>query len=199
MVAEHLRSHPGLRNHPIISIFISQDVPDRDTHFIEDFLEIIIKQLAHGKPVDDEASLAYEKFIYYREDVLDGTRRRLRLKVLREALYLRLETLSQSRSFLVLDGIDRCDATLRWMIEEELSCLQTAGLSILLTSRIGVFEENHMKGRCDDHRVAPEDDPIPVEEQEPLRLWQVCNCQQPDETFVLCLACSKAGRGCLYW
>jgi anti-anti-sigma regulatory factor len=177
-------------------VFIASDVSNYQASIIEDFLENVYLKLSQGASLEkDESDDLYEDFELARETCQEGTRLRQRVKLIREALHMRLKALRDSRLFLLLDGIDRIDSTLRILLENEIADLQDAGLSILLTSRLAVFEQD--VGICDhrNHSGAPDDDPLSLQDREASSLFLICRtCGD-----LLCLECRDAGRICENW
>lgn len=85
-----------------------------------------------------------------------GTRIQLRLILLRKAVYSRLEALEEiTQVFLIVDGIDCCNPSLRLLLDAELRELQRRGVSVMITSRVAVYE--YWEVKCDhrDHEDAP--------------------------------------------
>jgi hypothetical protein len=196
LIIQHLKIHSRARNYPIISIFVDQDVPDRDNHFLEDLLETVYHKLGENRFIEeDQSDDLYDDYAYARLTIPEGSRIRHRLNLIRKALHSRLHAFKESRAFLLLDGIDRCDSTLRLLLEEEVSQLQKMGLSVLQTSRLAVFEQD--VGVCDhrEHGDAPDNDPLPQEDREVLDLFLLCKeCRD-----VLCFTCKNAGMVCENW
>lgn len=81
------------------------------------------------------------------------------------------------------------------MLDEELTKLSDMGLSILVTSRIAVFEQGEV--RCDhrNHDNRPDDDPMPIASRDPLNMFLECRQCGAD----LCFPCREAKRLCPYW
>jgi hypothetical protein len=196
LVARHLRAHPKVRQQPTMTVFIDQDVANHDLHFMEDFLETLYHALGEGKIIEeDQSEDLHEQYRVARDSVPEGSRFRERLMLIRKALHSRLRSLKSRRAFLLLDGIDRCDSTLRMLLEGELSDLQEEGLSVFLTSRIAMFEQR--KSLCDhlNHGGYPDDDPLTLDERDPLIIWLKCRkCNK-----VLCFECRSARRVCGSW
>ncbi|KAF1840463.1 uncharacterized protein K460DRAFT_208877 [Cucurbitaria berberidis CBS 394.84] len=196
LVYRHLKAHPETQHYPIVSIYVDQDVPDHENYFVEDFLELLYIKLAETTaPRNDVSYGIYQDYSQKRRSspsAPEGSRIRERLRLLREALYSRLGALQKARAFLLLDGIDRCSQTLRLMLEEELAKLSDVGLSILLTSRLAVFEQGEV--RCDhrNHGNQPDDDPLPLASREALDMFLECSHCGAD----LCLTCRDANRIC---
>ncbi|KAF1946297.1 hypothetical protein EJ02DRAFT_249210 [Clathrospora elynae] len=190
LVYRHLKQHPETQQCPIAAIYIDRDVPYYDNYFIEDFLEILYNQLAEPTALEEDHSIdAYKKYSetrYKLKNAPEGYRAVERLSTLREALCIRLEALRSARAFLLLDGIDICDQSLRLLLHEELAKLLEMGLSILITSRLAVFEQ--LLTRCDH----PED-PEPKDVREPLSMYYTCRvCGK-----FLCITCKDSKRSCL--
>ncbi|KAH7076557.1 hypothetical protein BKA63DRAFT_564943 [Paraphoma chrysanthemicola] len=193
LISRHLKSHPSTKEFPIVSVFITSDVPNYQTSIVEDFLETVYLRLAeNGNLEDDQSDDLYDDFELARTTIPEGPRRQVRLELIRSALHMRLEALRKSRSFLLLDGLDRIDTTLRILLEEEIFKLHRAGVSVLLTSRLAIFEQD--VGICDhnSHGGAPEDDPLALEDREPSDLFLLCQtCND-----ILCVDCRDADRQC---
>jgi hypothetical protein len=193
LVNQHLRAHFRAKQHPIVSVFINKDVPNRDIYIVEDLLHELYLRLAEGVYIEgDQSDEAFEEYEENRLTIPEGSRMRLRLNLIRKATHMRLQALQDTRAFLLLDGVDRCESTLRLMLEEELSQLLEAGLSIMVTSRLAVFEQD--EGRCDhtNHGDRPSSDPIPPLDREVLDVFLVCK----DCGRVLCYACKGSDRHC---
>lgn len=188
--------HPKARQQPIVTIFIDHDVADHELYFIEDFLETLYHGLGAGKIIEEDRSDdLYKQYKHARDSIPEGSRFRQRLKLIRQALHVRLQSWKNSRAFLLLDGIDRCASTLRLFLEDELSALQEQGLSIFWTSRLAVFEQR--EATCDhlNHGDYPDDDPLTQDERGALITW--LKCRECNE--VLCFDCKCAGRLCGVW
>jgi hypothetical protein len=196
LVALHLRAHPKVRQQPIVTVFIDQDVANHDLYFIEDFLETLYHALGEGKIIEeDQSEDLHEQYRIARDNVPEGSRFRDRLLLIRKALHSRLRSLKSRRAFLLLDGIDQCDFTLRLLLEGELSDLQEEGLSMFRTSRIAAFEQR--KPLCDhlNHGGYPDDDSLTLDDRDPEIIWLKCRkCNK-----VLCFECYSAGRVCGDW
>lgn len=182
---------------PIISIFIQEDVFNDENEFLEDFLHALYSSLGDWASCTEKSSEeAYEEYMQARYVNLSGSRMSYRVILLRKALYARLEHLRKSsRSFLILDGIDRCSPTLRLLLEAELLQIQLNRMSILLTTRMPVFDNEI--AFCDhlNHGDAPDDDPIDPYDRQVLDTFLICkNCAS-----VLCFPCKHAGRICGNW
>src|SRR5215469_12024832 len=144
---------------PIVKLFISADVHHNDAAFVEDFLATICRQL--GK--DDELDACIE--------LGHGKRAAVRIHLVRELLHKQL--LSRKRAFLVLDGIDGCSTALEMLLNAELTSLQQRGLSVLVTSRLPLYEK-------------PEEVTCDVHESERLTLFWECGvCHE----FIICYPC----------
>jgi hypothetical protein len=179
LIYHHLKEHPKLRNYPIVAISIDADISDYEHGFVEDLL-------------DDVSERVYEDYSQKRQSkgtTREGLRFKDRICLLREALRLRLEALNNARAFLLLDGMDRCSQTLRFMLEEELAKLAEMGLSILTTSRLCVFEQ--VEVHCDGQ---PGDD---THAQEAVSMYLECGLCVDD--FTLCISCRDSGRLCPRW
>lgn len=132
--------------------------------------------------------MPYTEYKGMRDPRKEGFRIRERLRLLRQAVYTQLESTDDLHAYLILDGIDRCGSTLRFLLESELAGLQERGMSILLTSRLAVFEND--RATC-DHSSLPEP------ERNALSVFLQCrNCT---EEAVICLPCVKAEKLCPYW
>lgn len=190
-----------MRNYPIVAIYIDEDVFDYDHGFVEDLLQALYVGLGDTTEVlNDDSERVYKDYSQKRlseGDTQEGLRFKGRLRLLRKALHLRLGTLKSARAFLLLDGMDLCSQTLRFILEEELIKLSELGLSILTTSRLCVFEQQ-LEIQCDhdDHGIQPDDnDPLPPGARELLSMFLECGrCE-----FILCFPCRDTGRLCPNW
>ncbi|KAF2186876.1 hypothetical protein K469DRAFT_570948 [Zopfia rhizophila CBS 207.26] len=186
-------------NIPIASIFILQDVLDYENTFIEDFLGTIYSQLGESEAlVDDDSDDLYKE---YEKACEEDARVSARINLIQEALYSRLS--SCPRAYLILDGPDRCSSALHLMLETHLAALQNRGLSIMITSRLPVFDNGEAwcdhkyhnrehnegnKGDVDDE----DDDYDDYEVRESLILYLQCKtCED-----VMCFPCKEKGEIC---
>ena len=188
MVSRHLEEYFKAEGYPIITLQIHEEVLDHETDIIEDLLEAVYKGLVASRTIQTGNALQlyteYRRGRDFKEP--EGCRRRRRLDCLRRAVHTMLRDTESLRAYLILDGIDRCGSTLRLMLETELYELQNHGMSILLTSRLAVFEND--EATCDHH-------PLPPEMRPGLRLYLECTCGE----FVVCYRCARAGKVCAYW
>jgi Heterokaryon incompatibility protein (HET) len=121
----------------VASIFIQEDVSTNRGAFIEDLLCSIHRQLAiYAVDVDHESVNCYSK---YEKACHDGKRSAIRINLLQRALCSR--PAASDFSFLVLDGYDRLDEELQWLVDRELADLQSQGLRVMTTRRVPVFED----------------------------------------------------------
>lgn len=188
LISRHLNDYFRAEQYPIITIRIFEDVPNRQTDLIEDFLEAVYQELkACPSLLTDNALIPYTEYKRMRDPRKEGFRIRERLRLLRKAVYTQLESTDNLHAYLILDGIDRCESTLRFLLESELAELQERGVSILLTSRLAIFEND--RATC-DHSSLPEP------ERNALSVFLQCRtCGDA----VVCLPCVKAGKLCPYW
>ena len=188
MVSRHLEEYFKAEGYPIITLQIHEEVLDHETDIIEDLLEAVYKGLVASRTIQTGNALQlyteYRRGRDFKEP--EGCRRMRRLDCLRRAVHTMLRDTESLRAYLILDGIDRCGSTLRLMLETELYELQNHGMSILLTSRLAVFEND--EATCDHH-------PLPPEMRPGLRLYLECTCGE----FVVCYRCARAGKVCAYW
>ena len=148
--------------------------------FIEDLLWSIHHQLAiYAVGIDHESVKCYSK---YEKACHDGERSTTRINLLRRALCLRLA--ASDFSFFVLDGYDRLDEGLQWLVDRELADLQSQGLRVMTTRRVPVFEDP-VDVKC-DHCLKPY-----------LELyWECQNCKAEDYSYILCYDCRNNGVSC---
>jgi hypothetical protein len=188
VVSKHLEECFEAEEYPIITLQIHDDVLDHETDIVEDLLEAVYHGLVASRTI--QAGNARQLYAEYRHERYfkepEGCRRRKRLDCLRRAVHTMLTDTESLRAYLILDGIDRCGSTLRFMLETELYELQHHGMSILLTSRLAIFETD--EATCDHH-------PLPPELRPGLRLYLECSCGE----FVVCFLCARAGKVCDYW
>jgi hypothetical protein len=116
----------------VASIFVDQDVSTSSIAFVEDFLSCIYVQLSSRQSPPDH------HFEQYEQACQDGESNSKRLKLLRSALYARLE--SNDHTFLVFDGYDRISEGLQVLLDGELSQLQSHRLRVLQTRRVPAYE-----------------------------------------------------------
>ncbi|KAF1837497.1 hypothetical protein BDW02DRAFT_518807 [Decorospora gaudefroyi] len=189
LIYRYLKRHPETQNYPIADICIDREVPPHDVYFIEDFLETLYHKLSDTTVLkEDHSDDAYEEYAEMRfllKDAPEGYRAKTRLQSLREALNSRLNALKGERAFLLLDGIDRCSPTQRLLLDNELSKLLEAGLSILITSRLAVLER--VEALCEHP-----DDPVPQYARLSLNMYyECCICE-----YIVCVPCKDAKRSC---
>jgi len=160
------------RFHPVATLFISADVQHNDAAFVEEFLVVTCRQL-NSTGEDDDLDAAIERG--------HGQRATVRINLIREVLYKRLS--SHRRAFLVLDGVDRCGEALEMLLDAELASLQQRGVSVLVTSRLPVYEK-------------PEEVTCDVHASERLTLFWECGvCHE----FVICYPCKENTNRCEVW
>ncbi|KAF2801732.1 uncharacterized protein BDZ99DRAFT_455882 [Mytilinidion resinicola] len=174
LVVQHL--HARSENTAVVSVFVKADVLSNEIVFLEDFLATVYHQI-HAFGRVDYPSL--ELFEVYEDACQAGKRLAVRIELLRKALHARLS--QAAPYFLILDGIDRCSAALRLLIERELQDLQLLGVRIMVSARLRAFEKP-LEATCDTD-----------ENDEVLKLF--LECQKCDET-VLCFPCKERGEVC---
>ncbi|OCL11267.1 hypothetical protein AOQ84DRAFT_374160 [Glonium stellatum] len=164
----------------VASIFIQEDVISNDLAFLEDFLCSIYSQLTLASTSVDEITI--ESYEAYEDARYAGKRAAHRINLIQKATHARLSNLHSA--FLVLDGFDRCSPALGLLLERELSALHEQGMSIMLTSRLPVFEKPE-DITCDIHE--------PEELEEILRFfWECTNCND----CIMCFPCREKGSLC---
>ncbi|KAH7123677.1 hypothetical protein B0J11DRAFT_318642 [Dendryphion nanum] len=176
----------------IVSLFVQKHAKSNEISLFEDMLVAILHQLLPFS-VGNESNALFEQ--YEQERYQDeGCRSTRRIQSLREILYILLSKLPKTiRTFLILDGIDLCTVALRVLLENELFKMQEINVSVMLTSRVRVFEKQR-RHRCDhlNHGDMPDDDPLEPDERENLDLFWKCKiCSK-----LLCFPCREAGRAC---
>ena len=170
LTAQRLRNR--FTDVPVASVFICTDVRYNETAFVEDFLASICRQL---EPSDEDAQL--DGYI----ERGHGKRVAIRIDLIREVLHERIS--SRKRTFLVLDGVDRCGSVLELLLGAELANLQQRGLSVLVTSRLPVYEKPEIV-TCDVHP------------SERLTLFWECDvCHE----FIICYPCKEKTDQCEKW
>ncbi|KAF0330950.1 ankyrin repeat-containing protein [Colletotrichum asianum] len=170
----------------VASIFIGADVTSSGTAFVEDVLTSVFLQLS-AKYADVDVDMANAKYQLYLEAWKHGHRDRHRIRLVREALCLRLDMLENK--FLIIDDFDRCYPTVDLFLEDELSHLATRGLRVFLTSRISCLEEFPLSATCD------------FCQKESLKLFWGCeSCDgkgvQHENTYTLCEDCVYNEEAC---
>ncbi|KAF2468286.1 uncharacterized protein BDR25DRAFT_232351 [Lindgomyces ingoldianus] len=194
LVVHHLKGKVHSEGIPVISFFVQEDVYEHETAFLEDFLEILYRELgAYEACTQDDSSAFHSEYAFARYMDPSGGRARYRIHLIRKSVYSRVSTMMQSTPiYLVLDGIDRCSPTLRFLLEMELHDLQQSGLSILLTSRLAVYEQ--LEAKCDhqNHNGASDDEEVDLDAREALDLFLTCRCCEN----VMCFPCFEEGRIC---
>lgn len=179
VISQHLKYYFKAEGHPIITLQINEDVSDHQTDLLEDFLETFYKSLEESGFVrSDDALESHEKYMDWRySPKTEGYGRRNRLKLLRKAIHIATEGSHDVHVYLLLDGIDRCGASIRFLLETELGELQKRGVKILLTSRLAVFEND--EAECDYCQDMP------------LSIYMECKtCNE-----IMCFACTEIGKG----
>lgn len=191
IIAKHLKKHFEAEEYPIVTLQIKEDVLDHQIDLVEDLLDAVYRALEEARiPQSDSALQSYANYRRERYSVkTEGCRRRERLTHLRKAVHAMTSGSSDFRAYLILDGIDRCGSTIRFLLETELDELQTRGVSILLTSRLAVFEND--EATCDLNS-------LPEEMRQTLSLYMECRVCESEHT-VACLPCIEAGKTCRKW
>jgi hypothetical protein len=166
----------------VASIFLNEDVEDESVphmEFLADFLLVVCDQLKRTQVALPDRSQ------------LEGSDLPARMQSLRD--FVRGELSQFRRSFLIVDGLDRCGAGLRAMLRNELSQLQDHKLNVMITSRLPVFFEGTAQdpdfGVC-DHRENHILDPG----QEFLVYMECHIC-----SFILCIPCFDQLDKCPEW
>ena len=166
------RLHDRFPEVPVATLFISTDIRHSEAAFVEDFLATACRQL-DSTGEDDELDACIERG--------HGKRAAVRIHLIREVLYKRLS--SHQRAFLVLDGVDGCSAALEMLLDTELASLQQRGLSVLVTSRLPLYEK-------------PEEVTCDVHASERLTLFWECGvCHE----FIICYPCKAKTNMCEIW
>lgn len=189
LLSKHLRNYFMTEGCPIITLHISEDLLDHRTNILEDFLVAVFQGLETSQIF--RAKKALDKYHEYFEELestqTEGCSRKKRLSLIRKAVHLALAGAEGLRAYLLLDGIDRCGATLRLVLDSELAELQRLGMSILLTSRLAVFENE--EATC-------EYSSLPLNLRKALDVYM--QCEGCEET-IICLPCARAGKTCHDW
>ncbi|KAJ8112155.1 hypothetical protein OPT61_g5417 [Boeremia exigua] len=185
LATRYLRQHSEYRDCPIISVSIDEEVSDCNIDFIEAFL-VMVYQTLNEFPLhnSEESDQLYDEYNRWCLLHAEGVQRRRRLGRLRRAVHASLEAVSDTYTFLILDGIDRCGPTVRYMIETELVDLQQMNMRVLLTSRSATFEQT--EALCDHERHVDDN---------PLDMYLQCRTDSCDG-FTMCLLCKDADRVC---
>ncbi|KAI8212125.1 hypothetical protein K4K52_008867 [Colletotrichum sp. SAR 10_76] len=138
VVTKRLEESYNEDSEAVASIFIGADVTSSGTAFVEDVLTSVFLQLS-AKYADVDGDMANAKYQLYLEAWKHGHRDRHRIRLVREALCLRLDMLESK--FLIIDDFDRCYPAVDLFLEDELSHLAARGLRVFITSRISCLEE----------------------------------------------------------
>lgn len=182
-----MREHLEHRDQPLISLSFDEDISDRQIDVIETFLLTVYEELNKCSMLQsDESDRSFAEYRHWCYLHAEGAQRRKRLSCIRHAVHTKLEATDDVCTFLILDGIDRCDPTIRYTLETELADLQRRKVKILLTSRSATFEQR--QALCDYECI----------ENNPLDMYLQCrntNC----EGFTLCFVCKDSGRMCDKW
>ena len=187
LVARHLRTRHRDTKLVIVSLFMQQYIDCNELSILEDILTAILEQL-HSSTAELELNAFYQK--YHKERYKDeGCRSIRRVQLLRQALQSSLAILAKdpvNKVFFVFDGFDMCNTTLKYLLEAELANWQSLGASVMLTSRLPVFE-NPLTATCDDKSH--------VGRQRGLNFYLQCrSCSS-----VLCFPCKELDRTCDKW
>lgn len=112
-----------------------------------------------------------------------------RVELIAKALHARISEIGDcGRSFLLVDSIDQCSPTLKELLERELSALQEKGLSIMVASRLPIYQKQR-EIYCDFHEVD-------YDYEDGLRFYLRCmSC----EDIVICFSCKDKGNVCPRW
>ncbi|KAF2204608.1 hypothetical protein GQ43DRAFT_141111 [Delitschia confertaspora ATCC 74209] len=171
LTSSKLKKEARMTGHPVVSIFIQKDVLENESapheYFLGRFLLTVINELKRPSCFSNDYPLIGDTEICPPIDTLRETLRR---------------QLSQyHRSFLIVDGVDRCCSALRSQMRQELLAFRSSGLCVMITSRLPVFG-------------IPETADCDIEdcETEDLTLYVECKiCQS-----TLCLPCQEKGEIC---
>ena len=189
MISQYLEDHPEHQGHPVISLHIDDDVADHQIDIVEDLLNAVYQNLEdHPHFQSNEAYGFYNTYLQWCEKIPEGARRRERLRLLRKAVHAQLEATDGPHTFLVLDGLDRCGSTIRYMLESELAELQERRTRILLTSRFAVFEQTEALCSHQCHEDVADN---------ALDLYM--QCRNGCGGFAMCFPCKDAQRICDRW
>ncbi|KAF4846806.1 hypothetical protein CGCSCA4_v005768 [Colletotrichum siamense] len=186
VVTKRLEESYNEDSEAVASIFIGADVTSSGTAFVEDVLTSVFLQLS-AKYADVDGDMANAKYQLYLEAWKHGHRDRHRIRLVREALCLRLDMLESK--FLIIDDFDRCYPAVDLFLEDELSHLAARGLRVFITSRISCLEEFPLSATCD------------FCQKESLKLFWGCeSCDgkgvQHENTYTLCEDCVYNGEAC---
>jgi hypothetical protein len=204
LTKDFLARHFHNRNYPIISIFFVKRITQNEIGVLEDFLRGLYLSLGQWETHQDEAlETLYEKYTQARFEVAGGTRAQQRLLLIRNAVHGRLRDVKErsKRAFVILDGIDCCEPSLKLLLNLELMQLNNFNVNVLLTSRTAVFE--HVQTFCDqdtrDESGSDDgnDNVFPQIEHTNGSLELFFTCRRCDH--VLCFPCKEAGLTCKSW
>lgn len=185
LTAKHLRSRFHDHQTFVATVFIHEDVIANELSFMEDFLCSLYDQLSPPSAFIDEESMDTRERYYNARDA--GERAYDRINLIRKAVLARLSDCP--RVFFILDGFDRCSATLSFLIESELRTFQEQKLSIMVTSRFPVFRKPE-NINCDTHGYEPDD----IKPQLNI-FWECTNCGET----IMCFPCKEEGKVCPNW
>jgi hypothetical protein len=210
VVARRLKDRFHSAGYPVIPVFVREDVTTYEHEFLEDLLHVVYQGLGRWKGYNEFGSKKnYADYVKARFGLDEGCRINRRLDLIRKALHRRLEVRGEdTRIFLIIDGMDLCSQTLLLLLETELSQLRGLGVSLLLTSRIPVFEQDvfhcdhlkHTEIDPDEDVQADGEDNMDEEADEPMDeqgrrnedMFYTCeSCSS-----ILCLGCKAAERTC---
>ncbi|KAJ4987406.1 hypothetical protein SVAN01_07144 [Stagonosporopsis vannaccii] len=184
LALKYLKQHRQHHDQPIISVSINEDTHDHLIDLIEAFLLTVYQEL-NKCPLfqSDGSDRSYEEYRYWCDYRPEGVQRRKRLDHLRNIVHTKLEVTKDVCAFLILDGLDRCGPTIRYMLETELADLQQRRVRILLTSRSATFEQR--QAVCDYNCI----------ENNPLDMYLQCSNARC-KGFTVCFVCKDSGRMC---
>ena len=191
LVAERLRKKYSQDREAVAAIFIQYDIVSNEVSFIEDFLVCLLCQLSAKHTCSDANCALYKDVFQYARACRVGQRTVNRIRLVRQALATCIASLD--RSFLVLDGFDRCGPAVELVLEDEFPRLRAQGLKIMTTSRIPCLREPLKESYydCDGENC---------EDPENRSICWVCQgCVKESYSFILCRDCKGAGQLCTTW
>ncbi|KAH8893439.1 hypothetical protein GQ53DRAFT_745693 [Thozetella sp. PMI_491] len=194
LVASKLRDKFSGGRDAVASIFLQYDLRWNEVSFIEDFLVSVFHQLSAKhvcEAADGDGCRLYVEARRYTRAASVGLRAANRIKLIRQALETCVSALEHS--FLIVDGIDRCNAAVSIFLEDEFARLRDKGLKVMTTSRIPCLREPLDTAYYDCDGPGCED-------PRNCRICWACeNCRTEDSFIVMCAACMKKGLLCENW
>ncbi|KAF2798054.1 hypothetical protein K505DRAFT_297239 [Melanomma pulvis-pyrius CBS 109.77] len=168
----------------IATIYISEDITEDEQEFFEDFLHMVYQQLTPNESLIGQHIVKW--YNNYVKAQHAGKCTSKRVELIAKVLHARISEIGDcGRSFLLVDSIDQCSPTLKELLERELSALHKKGLSIMVTSRLPIYQKQR-DVYCDFHEAD-------YDYEDGLRFYLRCmSC----EDIVICFSCKDKGNFC---